>query len=520
MLPLTATMINFHQEISQLNGWLIVIVLSISIFKLVQLAKQTFLAHKWGCKAIKKSNEGNVFRRPIELLRVWKAGRLPEEHRKSFEESNADTMYTSVLFKNIIQTKNPENVKAMVAIQFNDFSIGQRQQYFQPLLGHGIFASEGERWKHSRLMLKPQFVKEKVAHIQSLEPHLQAFCKHVRDQNGISFDIQPLFHNLTLDASTEFLFGESIETLRTENNISSLEHNTRTNFEEAFNISQKYLMLRLIAGGFYFLINTKEFRQANAKVQDFTQYYVKKALATSEEELESKSKDGYIFLYELVKKTKDPKVIQDELLSIMLAGRNTTASLLSFIFFELSRNPVIWEKLKQEIYACFGNNDSVNLGDITFESMKRCTYLRWVVDETLRMYPPVPNNLRVARKDTTLPKGGGPDGISPIFIQKGQTIVYSTYSMHRLTEYYGKDANTFRPERWSDLKSIGWAYMPFSSGPRICLGQQFALTEASYITIRLAQIFPTLHSFNNEYPPKILANATMRLMDGNFISLS
>ena len=83
-----------------------------------------------------------------------------------------------------------------------------------------------------------------------------------------------------------------------------------------------------------------------------------------------------------------------------------------------------------------------------------------------------------------------------------------------MKEYYGKDAEEFRPERWADLKNIGWAYMPFSSGPRICLGQQFALTEASYITIRLAQIFTELDTSDHAYPPLKIANATMRPMNG------
>lgn len=90
-------------------------------------------------------------------------------------------------------------------------------------------------------------------------------------------------------------------------------------------------------------------------------------------------------------------------------------------------------------------------------------------------------NFRVATKNTTLPVGGGKDGLSPIFVGKGTTVAYSIFTTHRLKEFYGEDSSEFRPERWADLNKLGWAYLPFNGGPRICLGQQFALTEASFL---------------------------------------
>lgn len=98
----------------------------------------------------------------------------------------------------------------------------------------------------------------------------------------------------------------------------------------------------------------------------------------------------------------------------------------------------------------------------------------------LRLYPSVPVNSRSALKTTGLPVGGGPDGKSPILIKKGLTVGYSPYVMHRQKKLYGSDANLFRPERWDpneenevSLKNIGWGYLPFNGGPRICLGRKF-----------------------------------------------
>ena len=143
------------------------------------------------------------------------------------------------------------------------------------------------------------------------------------------------------------------------------------------------------------------------------------------------------------------------------------------------------------------------------------------MNEVLRMYPSVPINFRVANKDTTLPVGGGPDGTSPVFIGKGTAVVYSPYITQRVDQFYGKDALEFKPERWENAPKLGWAYLPFNGGPRICLGQQFALTEASYVIVRLAQMFPNLTSkYDGPEPCKKLIHLTMSLMDGAHVQMS
>ena len=99
----------------------------------------------------------------------------------------------------------------------------------------------------------------------------------------------------------------------------------------------------------------------------------------------------------------------------------------------------------------------------------------------------------MAINDTVIPRGGGPDGLSPVFVPKGKIIGWSAYTMHRRKDYYGEDAEEFRPERWETLRP-GWEYLPFNGGPRICIGQQFALTEASYTITRLMQEFKSIEA--------------------------
>lgn len=85
----------------------------------------------------------------------------------------------------------------------------------------------------------------------------------------------------------------------------------------------------------------------------------------------------------------------------------------------------------------------------------------------------MPVNSRTALTTTTLPTGGGPQGTSPVLIRKGTAVGYCPYLIHRRKDLYGDDAHLFRPERWADglEKSVGWGYIPFNGGPRVCLGR-------------------------------------------------
>jgi len=91
------------------------------------------------------------------------------------------------------------------------------------------------------------------------------------------------------------------------------------------------------------------------------------------------------------------------------------------------------------------------------------------MNETLRKYPGVPFNVRLALKDTTLPRGGGPDGKSPMGILKDTPIAYSTLVMQRRPDLT-PDPDTWSPERWETWQPKHWQYIPFNGGPRICIG--------------------------------------------------
>ncbi|KAF7587481.1 hypothetical protein BBP40_007178 [Aspergillus hancockii] len=241
--------------------------------------------------------------------------------------------------------------------------------------------------------------------------------------------------------------------------------------------------------GLYWLHNPKSFQDNIKEIHYFADFCVQNALerARRRKSDDTAPRERYIFLDELINVTKDPIELRSQLLNILLAGRDTTASLVSWALWLLAKYPDTYNTLRSHILKDFGASEQKDR--MTFEALKDCKYLQYVMKEVLRLYPPTPINSRTAIRDTSLPLGGGPDGKSPIFVRKGQTVVYYVHITHTLDEFWGPDANNFDPSRWANHRKHDWTYLPFSGGPRICLGQQFALTEAGYIITRIVQKF-------------------------------
>lgn len=513
---------NDELEWSQITLFVIGLLVLYSIFN--QL-KRIYFRRKLNAKeAIVLPGSWPIFsRRPFMMLKKKREGKVLAMVIGFFRDYGHT--WKANMGHQIIVTDHPDNIKALLATQFNEFVMGLRLAQFRPLLGEGVFTLDGHGWKKSRAMLRPNFSREKVAHTKSLETHVQNLAKHIRKHKGQEFDIQDYFFRYTVDTATEFLFGQSLFGLMDETigeRPPPESYQGSGDFYDSFTNAQETCASRAWAQNLYWLVQPPGFKRHISVVHDFANFYIQKALELDQDTLDKLSEDGYIFLYELVKETRNKTILRDQLLNIMIAGRDTTAGLLSMFFFEVSRNPEIWEKLKEAIYQDFGTAETCNLEEITFEQLKKCEYLKWCINETLRLYPNVPLNFRCATKHTTLPRGGGKDMQSPVYVPKGTVVAYVIGSTHRNPDYYGKDADVFRPERWGDKNlKPGWAFLPFNGGPRICLGQQFALTEASYTIVRLAQMFPNLESADKSksYPPPIHAQLTLSLSEGDYIRL-
>ncbi|KAA8916774.1 hypothetical protein TRICI_001072 [Trichomonascus ciferrii] len=416
-----------------------------------------------------------------------------EYTRSLMEKPNKKTIRVNVLGNVAIQTTDPQNVKAILATQFKEYDLGLKHLQMFPLLGHGIFTLSGDGWHHSRSLLRPQFANDQITGFDGIKKHtdlLIELFKH-KSARGKDFDVQPLFLELTMDTSTEYLYGSGTETLSAEFDDNE-EETEGQRFAEAFAIAGTWCFKRALASRLYFLVTSKEFRDALKLCQEYVDRHVYRALEVAEERdrrekagEEKTESERYVFLYELTKQTRDPVLMRDQSLNVLLAGKDTTGGVLTYSIGMLLRYKRVWNKLRAVVLETFGKNTD----EITFSNLKKCEYLRCFINEVLRLYPSVPVNSRSSIMNTTLPRGGGPDETEPVYVPKGTNIVYSTYAMHRSKDLWGEDADEFRPERWLENKTIPWSYIPFSGGPRICLGQQFALTEASFVIVRLLQEF-------------------------------
>lgn len=353
--------------------------------------------------------------------------------------------------------------------------------------------------EHSRAILRPQFSRGQVSDLELEERHVQEMFHQLKpDSSGwtLSTDLAPIFFRLTMDTATEFLFGESVNSQRAHNPDLPARDLRWSKVGASFDRGTAMLGLRARLEAFYWMLNPKSFREDIREVNRFADFCIDQALKRKQAGIKSQQK--YVFLDQLLDSVSDPVEVRSQLLNIFLAGRDTTAGLLGWTFWCLARNPQIYDKLRASIIESFGASEKEDT--ITFAGLKSCIYLQHVLNEVLRLYPSVPFNSRQATRDTTIPRGGGPDESAPVYIKKDQSVSYSVFVMHRRKDLWGPDADEFNPDRWIGRK-VGWEYLPFNGGPRICLGQQFALTEAGYVIARILQRFEKIANTDPEDEP-------------------
>jgi cytochrome P450 len=198
-----------------------------------------------------------------------------------------------------------------------------------------------------------------------------------------AFDIQELFFRLTLDSATEFLFGESTNSLSPNFSPASgplAACGGERGFADAFTLSQEYLVYRARTHDLYWLINSPRYRRAVKIVHDVVDYYVDRVLDAKSNPKDQSSNENkrYVFLEALAEETRDRKTLRDQLLNILLAGRDTTASLLTSSFYYLARHPEVWTRLRQEIIQAFPIEEK---DSITLEKLREVKYIRCFLNE-------------------------------------------------------------------------------------------------------------------------------------------
>lgn len=284
-----------------------------------------------------------------------------------------NTFRVTELHRHAIVTVEPENIKTILSLKFKDYGIGHRLEPFKPLLGEGIFDTDGDHWASSRALIRPSFTREQVADLTSLENLIQDLFSLLPRDGTTVVDLMDHFFRYTIDSATEFLFGQSVGTLK--------KSQSDVGFAEAFHYAQKAIIIRGTLGPLSVFYRDRKADECNRICREFVQHFVEEAFHAVEikkddnqDEKTEPKRQKHIFSHELAWRTSDRHRVLDELMNVLLAGRDTTASLLSNLFFMLAKNPRIWEKLRREVASLQGRPP-------TYEELRSLKYVQCCINE-------------------------------------------------------------------------------------------------------------------------------------------
>ncbi|KAI4087780.1 MAG: hypothetical protein LQ339_008812 [Xanthoria mediterranea] len=501
-------------------------------------------AQRLGCKPVRSPDKNDPFRwKILNHLRKARADRmLPVQAGLDMDTvgENPHTVTRHLPLTSLIATRDPENIKTILATHVSHWELGEiRRGVMSSYMGTGLLTNEGQAWKHSRSHVRPQCSQFSVSNLALFERHeKELLLKLVPGTDGWTgtTDLQPLFFNLTLDVVTEFFYGQSIHSQNLVAQAAIAGPGTagppNTDiFTACLDVATDWVAFMSVLGKWYKVAPARRFKQSRAKIFELVDWYVLKALERVKEKsaTEPTHSSRFVLLNELAKVTDDKIWLRNETLGLLTAGRATSAALLSWLFFYLARQPSLYHKLRTSILEDFGTESEAR--HFTVLQLRASRYLKSCIYEALRLGSPAHTSVRSAKRDTTLPRGGGPEGNDPIYISKGTLVTLNIFDLHHREDIWGKDVDEFKPERWDQFDQ-GWEFLPFGGGPRACIGRtyptiidsqdltnlnvlprDFALNEASLVVVRLLQQFDDVKLM--DYTGRILYDAAVINKCGN-----
>ena len=375
---------------------------------------------------------------------------------------------------------NPLCVKHVLKTNWKNYPKGDIvDEVFNDFLGKGIFAVDGLSWKFQRKTASHMFsmrsLKDKM--FDSFIKHSDQFIIHLNNSNNSICNLSDLFYRYTLESICKIAFGVELGCLKKD----------KIEFMNAFDecqacVDKRFLMPKIAWKLLKFFKIGKEGQMiTNLKIlQDFSQLIINKRRKLNEQEL-SESIDLLSMFIALDKDENNhsftDQYLRDIMMNFIIAGRDTTAQALSWLFYELSKSPEVEHKLRQEI-------QEFDIDQLTYDIIsKKLPYTEAVIYETLRLHPSVPIELKTAKNHDILPDGTK--------IKKGDIIIPMFWQMGRLTSIWGNDALLFKPERMYQLdqEPSPYKFVAFQAGPRMCLGKRMAILEMKVILVKLLKTF-------------------------------
>lgn len=365
------------------------------------------------------------------------------------------------------------------------------------MLGNGLVMSEGDYWRKQRRMMQPQFHRQYLAGITDLMS--EAIDEVMQDwdavaSSGEAVNVAELFARITMNVIMKTMFGRSLDP--EEMRIAA----------DAFGYSLRYLINDAVTGKVPAWIpvpGRKQYHESLEKIDKFVYGVIKQRRETASESLDIIS----MMLKMVDEETNEPmsdKEIRDEIVTIFLAGYETTALAMAWGTYALSQETALQEKFRAHV------DEALDGKPAQFEDFRKLDYTRMMISEMMRLYPPVSFITRMAAED---------DVVGGYLVKAGQAIIVNPMPIHYNPEFW-PEPETFDPERFSPEAEKGrhpLAWIPFGAGMRQCIGKDFAMMESTIIMTRLMQQFRILSS--DKAAPKKAFSATLVPSNGIWLKL-
>ena len=389
---------------------------------------------------------------------------------KGFISNYGNIFSLSIPFAKAVIASNPEYARYVLQDNSKNYTKSLAYDLLKPLLGLGLLTSEGEFWKKQRKLSQPAFHKRKLDEWTAMmvERALHTADKiRVHAEKGEAFDVLPVMTTLTLDIISKAIFSTGVEdkakivgdqiTLMNEYTIDRLHHPIRmpASFPTPANLRQRKA-LALLDKIVYEII---DHRRAEGVSKDDL---LSMLLDAKDEETGEGMSD---------------QQLRDEVMTIFIAGNETSSNALTWTLYLLSQNPEAEQKMIDEIDAKF--NSGVEL---TYQTVGEFHYVKQVIEESMRIYPPV---WTVGRRTIEEDEIGG------YRIEKQTNVLLPIIYLHH-SERFWEEPKKFMPERFAPDKRNNidrFVYFPFGGGPRMCIGNNFAMLEMEIILIVLYREF-------------------------------
>jgi len=363
---------------------------------------------------------------------------------------------------------HPDLMQHVLLTRRENFVKGSVLDTLRLVLGDGLVTLEGEAWKERRTLAQPAFHRQSLEKLTAImvssgARYFDALAARLGPEGG-ELDMHPEFVRLTLDVVVRALFGEGTIDLE-EISYAALGHALELVSEGAngvrlpdwiptpYNVKFKRTLGELDRNVYTIIERARAQKGGSASLLSML--------------LDARDESG---------RALSDKAVRDEVITLFLAGHETTALTMTWLFCLLDGRPDVIARMREEVTSVLAGRDP------SFDDVPKLPYLRQVVDETLRLRPAAPMVGRNVVDDDQL---GGYD------VSRGDVILPFIWGLHRHPDFW-PEAERFDPGRFeggaSKLKHK-WSYLPFSGGPRVCIGNAFSLIETVVLLAQLLNRF-------------------------------